>query len=120
MLRTARTPEGEPGLSPDGEQDLRARLKTLADHPAWKQGPASGLTGRLLAATLTALTTPPGTPATGPRVSPAAARSRSTTTAAALTPAADRAPAAPAEAAVPAHRQQRARPAPARRTGRGR
>lgn len=66
------------------------------------------------------LTTPPGTPATGPRVSPAAARSRSTTTATTPTPAADRAPAAPAEAAVPAHRQQPARPAPARRTGRGR
>ncbi len=54
--------QGEPPLG-----DLR--VHPLTDHPTWKQGPASELTGRLIAATLTALTTPPGTP----RVSPAAA-----------------------------------------------
>ncbi|MFF7361568.1 hypothetical protein [Streptomyces sp. NPDC008125] len=102
MARIARTAEGEPGLGPDGEHVLRACLRTLADHPAWKEGPVSGLTGRLVAATLSALTTPPGTPATGPRVSPAAARLCSTTTTA---PPAGRAPAVPVDAVVPAHRQ---------------
>ncbi|MFI8007870.1 hypothetical protein [Streptomyces sp. NPDC086010] len=100
-------------MSPHGEADLRTRLKTLTDDPAWKQGPASELTGRLVAATLTALTIPPGTPGpTGPRVSVAAARARSTT----MTGPAPRQP-APAEPAVPAHRQQ---PTPARRQRHGR
>ncbi|MFC8704914.1 hypothetical protein ACFUIV_22385 [Streptomyces anulatus] len=113
MARTARGPEGGPGLSPHGEADLRTRLKTLADDPAWKQGPASKLTGRLVAATLTALNTPPGTPGpTGPPISPTAARSRSTATAAAVA----KPGAASTEAAVPAHRQ---RTTPTRRQGRG-
>ncbi|MFJ3706504.1 MULTISPECIES: hypothetical protein [unclassified Streptomyces] len=75
-------------------------------------GAASELTGRLVAATLTARPTD-GTPTTGPRVSAAAARASSTTT----TGPAPRQPAPAAPAAVPAHRQQ---PVPARRQGRGR
>ncbi|MEV0874751.1 hypothetical protein AB0I86_26750 [Streptomyces sp. NPDC049950] len=115
MICTARGPEDGPGLSPQGEAGLRARLNALADNSAWKQGPASELTGRLVAATLTALTARPtdGTPTTGPRVSAAAARASSTTT----TGPAPRQPAPAAPAAVPAHRQQ---PVPARRQGRGR
>ncbi|MGW4510374.1 hypothetical protein ACWENO_37660 [Streptomyces sp. NPDC004436] len=86
----------------------------LRDNTAWRQGPSSNLTGRLVDATLTSLTTPPGTPAPArPRVSAAAARSRFTTTPAAAAPGQP----ARAEAAVPAHRQQAA---PGRGVGRAR
>ncbi|MFI1155077.1 hypothetical protein [Streptomyces sp. NPDC020817] len=66
---------------PEGEQGLRARLKAgLGDDPAWEQGPPGELEGRMVGATLRALTAPPGAPVPdGPRVSAAAARSRSTT-----------------------------------------
>ncbi|MFD7417882.1 hypothetical protein [Kitasatospora purpeofusca] len=93
-----------------------AHLARIApDTAAWRTGPPSGTTARLLLATHHALTTPldQALP-TGPRVSTTAARSRSTTT----TP--DTAPPkqpAPTEPAVPAHRQQTA---PAPRQGHGR
>ncbi|MFJ8884464.1 hypothetical protein ACIRJR_13775 [Streptomyces sp. NPDC102402] len=56
--------------SADGDADRRARLSTLIDSPVWRQGPVSEVSGRLVAATLAALTSPPadGTPVTGPRV----------------------------------------------------
>ncbi|MFD6115774.1 hypothetical protein ACFWG0_37605 [Streptomyces yangpuensis] len=79
---------------------------------SWQEATGPALVGRLVDATLTSLTTPPGTPAASrPRVSAAAARSRSITTPAAAAPGRP----APAEAAVPAHRQQAA---PARGAGR--
>ncbi|MGW4510218.1 hypothetical protein ACWENO_36840 [Streptomyces sp. NPDC004436] len=99
---------------PEGEQGLRDRLKAgLRDNTAWRQGPSSNLTGRLVTAALTCLTTPPGAPVPdGPRASATAARSRSTTT-----PTAAPGQAAPAEPAVPAHRRQAG---PAKGAGRAR
>ncbi|MFC9817810.1 hypothetical protein ACFVJM_37835 [Streptomyces virginiae] len=77
----------------------------------WQEATGSALVGCLVDATLISLTTPPGTPtAARPRVSPVAARSRSTTGGTPGRP-------APAEPAVPAHLQQAA---PARRPRRGR
>ncbi|WP_330444878.1 hypothetical protein [Streptomyces anulatus] len=93
-----------------------AHLARIApDTAAWRTGPPSDITTRLLLAAHHALTTPldQALP-TGPRVSTTAARSRSTTTA--PDTAAPKQP-APTEPAVPAHRQQ-ATPAP--RQGRGR
>ncbi|MDJ0386355.1 hypothetical protein [Streptomyces sp. G-G2] len=84
---------------------LAAHLARLGENTSWKEGPSSTTAGRLVDATLHALTTPPSakaTPVSRVRVSPAAARSRSTTTPAAAAPGQP----APAEAAVPAHRQQ--------------
>lgn len=106
MVSTARGPEGEQGL--------RDRLRAgLGDNTAWKQGPPAELAQRMVGATLTALTTPPGIPVPArPQVSPAAARSRSRST---TGPAPHRP--APTEPATPAHRQQTA---PARRQGRSR
>ncbi|WP_030873998.1 hypothetical protein [Streptomyces sp. NRRL F-2747] len=101
---------------PEGEQGLRSRLKAgLMDNGAWEQGPPGELAGRMVGATLRALTTPPGAPVPdGPRVSATAARSRSTT--AAPTGTAPGQPAS-AEPAVAAHRQQAG---PARGAGRTR
>ncbi|OKJ51625.1 hypothetical protein [Streptomyces sp. CB02115] len=92
---------------------LLARI--APDTAAWRTGPPSGTTARLLLAAHHALTTPldQALP-TGPRVSTTAARSRSTITAPDTTP--PKQP-APTEPAVPAHRQQAA---PAPRQGRGR
>ncbi|GLX19456.1 hypothetical protein [Streptomyces lavendulae] len=100
---------------PEGEQGLRARLKAgLMDNGAWEQGPPGELAGRLVGATLRALTAPPGAPIPdGPRASATAARSRSTTTPTGAAPGQP----APSEPAVPAHRQQAA---PTRTSGRGR
>ncbi|KPL26257.1 hypothetical protein JI76_38175 (plasmid) [Streptomyces anulatus] len=92
-----------------------AHLARIApDTAAWRDGPPSGTTARLLLATHHALTTPldQALPI-GPRVSTTAARSRSTTT---PDTAAPKQP-APTEPAVPAHRQQTA---PAPRQGHGR
>ncbi|WP_327180392.1 hypothetical protein OG599_34985 (plasmid) [Streptomyces sp. NBC_01335] len=109
---------------------MRARTRRSAACsgaiPAWSAGPPTQYTParpfpapraqlaeRLVAATLHTLTAPPGTPVPDrPRVSPAAARARSTTT--------NTAPGtgpAPAEPAVPAHRRPTA---PARRPSRSR
>ncbi|MFJ7779754.1 hypothetical protein [Streptomyces yangpuensis] len=106
---------------------LAARMQQLGEHhgtdtvaqhlnrlttTSWQEATGSALVGRLVDATLTSLTTPPGTPAPArPRVSAAAARPRSTTTPPAAAPGRP----APAEAAVPAHRQQAV---PARGAGR--
>ncbi|WP_267481442.1 hypothetical protein [Streptomyces sp. DH7] len=93
-----------------------AHLARIApDTAAWRTGPPSGTTARLLLAAHHALTTPldQALP-TGPRVSTTAARSRSTTTAPDTTP--PKQP-TPTEPAVPAHRQQTA---PAPRQGHGR
>ncbi|MER7701224.1 hypothetical protein [Streptomyces sp. NPDC096095] len=92
-----------------------AHLARLApDTAAWRTGPPTETTKRLVIATHHALTTPLDQPLpTSPRVSTTAARSRSTTTP-------DTAPPkhpTPAEPATPAHRQQNV---PARREGRGR
>ncbi|MFD7555498.1 hypothetical protein ACFV9E_13320 [Streptomyces sp. NPDC059835] len=89
---------------PEGEQGLRDRLKAgLGDSTAWQQGSPGELAGRMVGATLRALTAPPGVPVPdGPRVSASAARSRSTTTPTGAAPGL----AAPVEPAVPAHRQQ--------------
>ncbi|MER7763820.1 hypothetical protein [Streptomyces sp. NPDC097619] len=107
MADTARGPEGEQGL-------LDRLHAGLGDTAAWRQAPPSELAGRMVVATLGALTGPPGAPVPDrPRVSAAAARSRSTTTS--TGPAPGRAVAA--QTAVPAHRRQ-AGPAP--RQGRGR
>ncbi|MFG2623141.1 hypothetical protein ACGFXC_36580 [Streptomyces sp. NPDC048507] len=97
-----------------------ARLTTdTGKEGAWKENAGgSAAAGRLVNATLQALTTPPCAPA-GPaspvriRVSAAAARTRSTTTPATAAPGQP----APAEAAVPAHRQQAG---PAKGAGRSR
>ncbi|MBZ9593491.1 hypothetical protein K7B06_00005 [Streptomyces erythrochromogenes] len=96
----------------DGTDTVARHLDRLATGTSWKEVTGSALVGRLVDATLISLTTPPGAPdPSHPRVSPAAARSRSTTTPAAATAGTT------APAAVPAHRQQAA---PARATGRGR
>ncbi|MFD0374609.1 hypothetical protein [Streptomyces sp. NPDC127112] len=107
MADVARGPEGEAGL--------RERLKAgLVDNTTWQQGPPGELAGRRVGQVLRALTTPPGVPVPdGPRVSAAAARSRSTTTPAGAAPG----QAAPSEPAVPAHRQAQAQ---ARRQSRAR
>ncbi|MFB6864252.1 hypothetical protein ACFCV6_25340 [Streptomyces virginiae] len=97
----------------DGTDTVAQHLNRLSADTSWQEATGSTLVGRLVDATLTSLTTPPGTPAAArPRVSPAAARSRSTTTSAAAAPGG----LAPAAAAVPAHRQQAA----ARTAGRAR
>ncbi|NEC02054.1 hypothetical protein G3I37_21175 [Streptomyces anulatus] len=93
-----------------------AHLARIApDTAAWRTGPPSGTTARLLLAAHHALTTPldQALP-TGPRVSTTAARSRSTTAVPAAVP--PKQP-TPTEPAVPAHRQQTA---PAPRQGHGR
>ncbi|MFE6912196.1 hypothetical protein [Streptomyces erythrochromogenes] len=96
-----------------GTDTVAQHLNRLTTNTLWQEATGPALVGRLVDATLTSLTTPPGTPAPArPRVSAAAARSRSTTP----TAAAPGQP-APAEAAVPAHRQQAA---PARGAGRTR
>ncbi|GHE46465.1 hypothetical protein CP980_34970 [Streptomyces vinaceus] len=99
---------------PEGEQGLRGRLKAgLMDDGAWGQGPPGELAGRMVGATLRALTTPPGAPIPdSPRASATAARSRSTTT-----PGAAPGQTTPTEPAVPAHRQVAA---PAKGSGRRR
>ncbi|MFD5620545.1 hypothetical protein [Streptomyces yangpuensis] len=97
-----------------GTDTVAQHLNRLTTNTSWQEATGPALVGRLVDATLTSLTTPPGTPAPArPRVSAAAARSRSTTTPAAAAPGRQ----APAEAAVPAHRQQAA---PARGAGRTR
>ncbi|MFI1948623.1 hypothetical protein ACH46F_32835 [Streptomyces virginiae] len=97
-----------------GTDTVAQHLNRLTTGTSWQEATGSALVGRLVDATLTSLTTPPGTPASSrPRVSAAAARSRSTTTPAGAAPGQP----APAEPAVPAHRQQAA---PARTSGRGR
>ncbi|WP_190010404.1 hypothetical protein, partial [Streptomyces anulatus] len=93
-----------------------AHLARIApDTAAWRDGPPSDITTRLLLAAHHALTTPldQALP-TGPRVSTTAARSRSTTTAPDTS--VPKQP-TPSEPAVPAHRQQAA---PAPRQGHGR
>ncbi|APU38422.1 hypothetical protein [Streptomyces sp. TN58] len=98
-----------------GTDTVAQHLNRLTTATSWQEATGSALVGRLVDATLTSLTTPPGAPAPSrPRVSAAAARSRSTTT-----PTAAAAPGrpAPAEAAVPTHRQQAA---PVRGAGRRR
>ncbi|MGW0858723.1 hypothetical protein [Streptomyces sp. NPDC002690] len=107
METLAQGPEGEPGL-----RARLAGLKALTDGP--RTGSSSPLIERLVDATLHTLTAPPGTPVPDrPRVSPAAARARSTTTPAAATAARP----APTEPAVPAHRRPTA---PSRGAGRSR
>ncbi|MGW4510116.1 hypothetical protein ACWENO_36310 [Streptomyces sp. NPDC004436] len=98
-----------------GTDTVAQHLGRLTTGTLWQEATVPGLVGRLVEATRTSLTTPPGMPAPArPRVSAAAARSRSTTpTGAAAAPGRP----APAEAAVPAHRQQAA---PARGAGRAR
>ncbi|MFJ7272817.1 hypothetical protein ACIQV3_40405 [Streptomyces sp. NPDC099050] len=88
-----------------GQKTLGAHLARLGTDTSWKQGPASALVGRLVEQTHHALTTPPPGPVSRVRVSPGAARSRSTTTSGGAAPG----QAAPAEAAVPAHRQAASR-----------
>lgn len=66
-----------------GTGALAAHLASLGENTAWKEGSSSTVVGRLVDATLRSLTTPPfgpAAPAARVRVSPAAARSRSTTT----------------------------------------
>ncbi|MFK0203986.1 hypothetical protein [Streptomyces lavendulae] len=97
---------------------LGAHLARLKDDTSFKEASGSAAVGRLVDATLHALTTPPSEPAAPAspvrvRVSVAAARSRSTTTPAAAAPGQQ----APTEAAVPAHRQQAG---PAKGAGRAR
>lgn len=68
---------------------LAAHLARLKADTAWMDGPFSTTVGRLVDATLHCLTTPPlvsAAPESRVRVSPAAARSRSTTTPAAAAP----------------------------------
>lgn len=99
---------------PFGQHLARLASTDAARH---RDGSPSDTTTRLLLATHQALTTPLDAPLpASPRVSTAAARSRSTTAPTAPTaPAGAQAPAEPA--AVPAHRQQAA---PTPRQGRGR
>ncbi|MFJ3728845.1 hypothetical protein ACIPYQ_40665 [Streptomyces sp. NPDC090045] len=98
----------------DGTDTVAQHLNRLTSETSWQEATGTALVGRLVDATLASLTTPPGAPAAArPRVSAAAARSRSTTT---LTGAAPGRP-APAEPAVSAYRRQAA---PTRRQGRGR
>ncbi|WP_406368182.1 hypothetical protein [Streptomyces sp. NBC_01546] len=98
----------------DSTHTVAQHLNRLTADTSWKQATGTALVGRLVDATLHALTTPlSASPASASRlwVSPMAARSRCTTpTVAPGRP-------APAEAAVPAHRQQAA---PTRGAGRGR
>ncbi|MFI5867467.1 hypothetical protein [Streptomyces sp. NPDC051546] len=96
-----------------GQKVLGAHLARLGTDTAWKQGPASGLVGRLVEQTHHALTAPLPGPVSRVRVSPGAARRRSTTTSGGTAPGQP----APADAAVRAHRQQAA---PAKGTGRTR
>ncbi|MET9694426.1 hypothetical protein ABZY81_39460 [Streptomyces sp. NPDC006514] len=103
----------------DSTHTVARNLNRLTADSSWRRATGTALVGRLVDAALASLTTPPGAAgASRPWVSPAAARSCSTTTPATTTSAAA-APGvpAPAEAAVPAHRQ---RTAPARAAGRGR
>ncbi|MFJ3833746.1 hypothetical protein ACIPWI_38260 [Streptomyces sp. NPDC090046] len=100
----------------DSTHTVAQHLNRLTADTSWKQATGTALVGRLVDATLHALTTPlTARPAPASRlwVSPMEARSRSTTT---PTTAAPGQP-APAEAAVPAHRQQAA---PTKGAGRGR
>ncbi|MFF1415309.1 hypothetical protein ACFVX6_36990 [Streptomyces sp. NPDC058289] len=88
-----------------GQKVLGAHLARLGTDTSWKQSPASALVGRPVEQTHHALTTPPPARVSRVRVSPGAARSRSTTTSNGAAPG----QAAPTEAAVPAHRQAAAR-----------
>ncbi|MFF4393662.1 MULTISPECIES: hypothetical protein [unclassified Streptomyces] len=99
----------------EGTHVVARHLNRLTADTSWKQATGTALVGRVVDAAHHFLTTPPSaSPASVSRlwVSPMAARSRSTTPAAA----APDGP-APAEAAVPAHRQQAA---PTKGAGRGR
>ncbi|MEU5150028.1 hypothetical protein AB0G42_22950 [Streptomyces yangpuensis] len=98
---------------------LAARMQQLGEHhgtatvaqhlgrlttgtTSWQEATGPALVGRLVDATLTSLTTPPGTPgASRPRVSAAAARSRSRSRSTTMPAAAAPGRLAPAEAAVP-------------------
>lgn len=94
-------------------ESLAAHLECLATSGApGRTGPASDMAGRLVAATLHTLTTPPGPPLPA-RPHPSATAARST---AAAAPTTGRAP-APAEAAIPLTAN---RPPPARQSARGR
>ncbi|MFE7184257.1 hypothetical protein [Streptomyces erythrochromogenes] len=97
-----------------GTDSVAQHLNRLTTNTSWQEATGPALVGRLVDATLTSLTTPPGTPAAArPRVSAAAPRSRSTTTPSAAAPGQQ----APTGAAVPAHRQQAG---PAKGAGRAR
>ncbi|MER5965387.1 hypothetical protein [Streptomyces sp. NPDC002057] len=80
---------------------LTAHLTRLTTDTTWQDGPPSTPTGRLIDATLHALTTPPSAPTSRGRVSPTAARSRSTST-----PTTTPGQPAPTHTALPTHRQQ--------------
>ncbi|MEU0103540.1 hypothetical protein [Streptomyces sp. NPDC006267] len=97
----------------DQAMNLSPYLALIApDTAAWRTGPPTETTKRLVIATHHALTTPLDQPLpAGPRVSTTAARSRSTTTAPDTAP--PKHP-TPAEPATPAHRQQNV---PTRREG---
>lgn len=102
VLTPARGPHGRYRPRPGSRTGAARSVEGGAeDNTAWQQGPPGELAGRMVGATLSALTTPPGTPVPDDlRVSATAARSRSTTPAAAPGQVA-----APADPAVPAHRQ---------------
>ncbi|MFE9637159.1 hypothetical protein [Streptomyces sp. NPDC006463] len=86
----------------DGAKAVAGQLARLATDTSWKEASGSALVGRLVDATLYSLAVPPLAPAaSGVRVSPAAARSRPTTTPAG----AALGQPAPAEPAVPVHRR---------------
>ncbi|MFZ3494653.1 hypothetical protein ACODT5_15740 [Streptomyces sp. 5.8] len=87
----------------DGLKALTAHLTRLNGDESWRPGAPGEFARRMVLSTHQALTTSLDAPlAAAPRV-PAAARSRSTTTSAAVLGAAG---AAPSEAAVPAYRRQ--------------
>ncbi len=88
----------------DGTDTVAQHLNRLSADTSWQEATGTALAGRLVDATLTSPPSPPGAPAARPRVSPTAARSRSSTTPAAAVPGRR----APAGAAVPAHGQQAA------------
>ncbi|MFJ7586887.1 hypothetical protein ACIQZO_05725 [Streptomyces sp. NPDC097617] len=90
-----------------GSQTVARHLNHLSADTSWQEVTGTALVGRLVDATLTSLTTPPGAPAASrPRVSPTAARSRSTTTPAAVAP--RHASPGPGRRRGPAHWQQAA------------
>ncbi|WP_183068870.1 hypothetical protein [Streptomyces sp. gCLA4] len=97
-----------------GTDTVAQHLHRLTTNTSWQEATGPALVGRLVDATLTSLTTPPGTPGRLPAPGLRGRRPlRSTTTPAAAATGQQ----APAEAAVPAHRQQAA---PARGAGRTR